>query len=315
MRKLTAARSAPSAAGHGDYHRPMPEATHLTLAHSPDADDVVMWWPITGRRHADGSRFEGADGQPAIDTGGIEFQPIGEDVQVLNKRAIEVGDLDITAISAHAYPYLADRYRITACGGSFGEGYGPKVVVRDDDRRFSLGDPHRLTGDDVKVAVPGRHTTACLTLSLLLDAENGPPFEFVEMRFDKIIEAVRTGEVDAGVLIHEAQLTFESQGLRMLAELGVWWSEAMGTPLPLGLNVIKREVGTEARLVDVAAVSDTLKGSVLHARQPVESEAAAAARARTAFSPVPVSPSPSPSPLPASLSAASATASSDRRGQ
>ncbi len=249
-------------------------APRLTLAHSPDADDVVMWWPITGMRLPDGSPMPGPDGQPALDTGGFTFDPLGEDVQVLNQRAIEQSDLDITAISAHAYPYLAERYRITACGGSFGEGYGPKVVVRADDHRFRSGEPQRLTGDDIKVAVPGRHTTAFLALSLLLDADDGPPFEFVEMRFDRIIGAVQSGAADAGVLIHEAQLTFEDQGLQQLAELGVWWHDEMGLPLPLGLNVVLREIDTRHGQGSVERISAVLQASVVHAR----TEAAASRR-------------------------------------
>jgi len=244
----------------------------LTLAHSPDSDDVVMWWPLTGMRGPDGKPLAGEDGAPAIDTGGIVFEPFPEDVQVLNQRAIERGDLDITAISAHTYPHIASRYRITSCGGSFGEGYGPKVVVRDDDRRFrGPGDnPERLTGDDVTIAVPGRHTTAFLTLSLLLDAQDGPPFHFVEMRFDRIIEAVQSGKVDAGLLIHEAQLTFEQAGLRQLAELGQWWKEDTGLPLPLGLNVVRRDLderlGSAGGKGGVERVSELLSQSVAYAR-------------------------------------------------
>lgn len=225
-----------------------------------------MWWPLTGMRTPDGSPLPGTDGEPVLETTPFTFEPLGEDVQVLNQRAIHPGDLDITAISAHAYPSLHDRYRITACGGSFGEGYGPKVVVRQDDPRFAHHDPHRLTGDDVTIAVPGRHTTAFLALSLLLDADAGPPFNFVEMRFDKIIDAVRTGRVDAGVLIHEAQLTFEQQGLAQLAELGAWWHDDTKLPLPLGLNVVLRNLDDRFGNGSVEHVSKLLSDSVRHAR-------------------------------------------------
>lgn len=264
----TAAPSALSAGQPGDYHPPMQQT--LTLAHSPDSDDVVMWWPLTGMHGPDGTRMPGEQGRPAIDTSGLLFEPFPEDVQALNQRAIERGDLDITAISAHTYPHIAHRYQITSCGGSFGEGYGPKVVVRADDRRFKgLGgmiDPMRLTGDDITIAVPGRHTTAFLTLSLLLDAQDGPPFQFVEMRFDQIIGAVQSGKADAGLLIHEAQLTFEQAGLRMLADLGVWWQQETQLPLPLGLNVVKRDLDQRLGGGGVARVAELLSNSVAYAR-------------------------------------------------
>ncbi|PHQ79259.1 MAG: ABC transporter substrate-binding protein [Phycisphaera sp.] len=240
----------------------------LTLAHSPDSDDLVMWWPICGMTHEDGSPVDGALGKPAIDTGGFVFAAMAEDVEVLNRRAIEVGDLDITAISAHTYPHIKDRYRITDCGGSFGEGYGPKVVVRQDDERFADG-AAGLIGEGVTVAVPGTKTTAFLTLSLLLrEVDPTRTMLVVEMPFHEIIGAVQRGDVDAGLLIHEAQLTFADAGLRKIVDLGEWWGEARGGALPLGLNVIRRDLdmrfgaGTCKRIAGI--LSESVEYAIAH---------------------------------------------------
>ena len=237
----------------------------LTLAHSPDSDDLVMWWPICGMTLDDGSPIAGDLGKPAIDTGGFEFVPMAEDVEVLNRRAIEAGDLDITAISAHTYPYIRDRYRITDCGGSFGEGYGPKVVVRQDDERFADG-AAGLIGDGITVAVPGTKTTAYLTLSILLrEIDPSRTMQVVVMPFHEIIAAVQRGDADAGLLIHEAQLTFVDAGLRKIVDLGEWWGEARGGALPLGLNVIRRDL--DERFGDGACkkVAEILSESVEYA--------------------------------------------------
>ncbi len=247
----------------------MPE---LTLAHSPDSDDLVMWWPICGMTNEDGSPIDGPLGRPAIDTGNFTFTPIAEDVEVLNKRAIERAALDITAISAHTYPHIKDRYQITDCGGSFGEGYGPKVVVRADDERFIRETPvEALLAEDVTVAVPGTHTTAFLTLSLMLrELDDSRTMRVQEMPFHEIIGRVQSGKVDAGLLIHEAQLTFEDEGLRRIADVGEWWGSARNLPLPLGLNVIKRDLDERFGEGSAARISDILSASVVYA---VEHEA------------------------------------------
>lgn len=247
----------------------MPE---LTLAHSPDSDDLVMWWPICGMTLEDGSPVDGPMGRPAIDTGGFVFTPMGEDVEVLNKRAIAAGDLDITAISAHTYPHIKDAYQITDCGGSFGEGYGPKVVVRVGDERFGAENPvAALLDDGVRIAVPGTKTTAFLTLSLMLrEIDVSRVVEVVEMPFQEIIGAVQRGDVDAGLLIHEAQLTFEESGLRMIADVGEWWQAARSMPLPLGLNVIRRDLDERFGEGTCGRVAGILSASVAYA---VEHEA------------------------------------------
>ena len=233
----------------------MPATKTLTLAHSPDADDLVMWWPLTGQRHPDAGRFS----EPQLHTRGLSFDLTARDVEELNKLAM-TGDsaYDITAISAAAYPAIADRYAITRAGSSFGEHYGPKLVVRKDAAIDTMED---LDGD--LIAIPGRNTTAYLTLRLAR-----PGVRVVEMLFSEIPGAVARGDVDAGLLIHEAQLTLAEHGLRAVADMGQWWGTQTGMPLPLGLNVVRRD------LPDVDALCDLLADSVaIAARELAASKA------------------------------------------
>jgi 1,4-dihydroxy-6-naphthoate synthase len=224
----------------------MPQA--LTLAHSPDADDLVMWWPLTGQGHPDAGRYSG----PQIDAGGRGFTLVARDVEELNRLAL-TGDsaYDVTAVSAAAYPGIAGRYVITRAGASFGEHYGPKLVVRKDAAIDTMED---LSGD--LVAIPGLNTTAYLTLRLAC-----PGLRVVEMLFSEIPGAVARGEADAGLLIHEAQLTLDHHHLRAVADMGQWWGGQTGLPLPLGLNVVRRD------LPDLDAVCDLLAASVAVAAQ------------------------------------------------
>lgn len=219
----------------------------LTLAHSPDADDLVMWWPLVG-----------LDGHgPAIDTGPFSFKCVARDVQDLNRCAIETGEFDITAISAATYPLVADRYRITAAGGSFGEGYGPRLVAcaGSDSLRPRLDAA-------LRVAVPGLNTTAFLVLSIML----GPgAMRAVEMPFSEVARAVADDRCDAGLLIHEAQLMHESLGLTAVADLGVWWRDHTGLPLPLGLNVIRRDLDERIGIGTTRSVARLLADSIRHA--------------------------------------------------
>jgi len=215
--------------------------------------------------HEDGTPIAGPLGKPALSTQGFTFKPLPEDVEALNRRAIEKADLDITAISAHTYPHIKDRYQITDCGGSFGESYGPKVVARADNERFKPGIGALLDGK-ITIAVPGRKTTAFLTLSLMLRAiDPARKMHTVEMPFYEIIGAVQEGKADAGLLIHEAQLTFEDAGLRKLADLGEWWGSSSHMPLPLGLNVIKRDLDTRFGVGTCAKLSKLLSDSVEYA--------------------------------------------------
>ena len=183
----------------------------MKLGHSPDADDAFMFYAI-------------ASGKVASEK--IDFEHVIEDIQSLNKRAIKA-ELETTAISAHGYLSVQDRYRILSCGASMGKGYGPIVVARE-----RISDLRGKT-----VAVPGKLTTAYLLLRLYAD-----DFIPVEAPFDKIIDKVLEGEVDAGLLIHEGQLTYEEMELELLLDLGVMWAEETDLPMPLGLNVLRRDI-------------------------------------------------------------------------
>jgi len=183
----------------------------MKLGHSPDADDAFMFYGM-------------ASGKVVSDK--IDFIHVIEDIQTLNRRALN-GELEVTAVSAHAYLYIQDKYRILSCGASMGEGYGPIVVAKE---RFD-----DLNGK--KVGVPGRLTTAFLLLSLYADG-----FIPVDLPFDKVMEAVRDGEVEAGLIIHEGQLTYKDFGLTMIFDLGETWAKDTSLPLPLGINTVRRDI-------------------------------------------------------------------------
>lgn len=263
----------------------------LKLAHSPDPDDAFMWWPITGKIDpvaARGAleRLGAAAGAlpdlallapPAIDTGRFRFRALPGDIETLNRRAAEVGDLEITALSARAYADVAGRYAVTACGGSFGDGYGPKVVVRAGSSIRCDACLRTPRGNPLTVAIPGMRTTAFLVFSLLMrerngaaDTEHAAAFEAVEMPFDRVIDAVARGEhegrrIDAGLVIHEGQLTFSACGLRQVVDLGAWWKQRTGVPLPLGVNVLRRDLDARSGPGTLTAVADLLRRSVRHA--------------------------------------------------
>ena len=200
----------------------MPDKYKLTIAHSPDSDDAFMFYGLaTGK----------------IESDLLEFEHILKDIQSLNVDAHE-GRYDMTAISYHAYPYVADKYVLTAAGSSVGDGYGPILVATSDL------DPTDLKGK--RIAVPGKLTTAYLAMTLY-----EPDIVPVMIEFNKIIDAVESGEVDAGVIIHEGQLSYQDSGLKNIVDLGVWWKEKYNLPLPLGCNCILRSlpdnIKTEAR--------------------------------------------------------------------
>jgi len=215
------------------------DVIELNLAHSPDSDDLVMWWPLVGVRHPDGTPIEGELGHPQVDTGRFRFNLIARDVEELNKLVIgddstDTPPYDITAISCATYPAIADRYAMTSSGGSFGENYGPKIVVGDRSPYRSLDD---LKDAPVNIAVPGVNTSAFLGLRMAIGA-----FQFEEMLFSEIPAAVAKGRIDAGLLIHEAQLTHAEMGLRQIGDIGQWWHQETAKPMPLGLNVIRRDL-------------------------------------------------------------------------
>ncbi|HKC23470.1 MAG TPA: MqnA/MqnD/SBP family protein [Thermoanaerobaculia bacterium] len=208
----------------------------IVLAHSPDSDDAFMFYGLRAN---------------AVDTEGISYVHELADIETLNSRAL-AGELAITAVSFHAYAYLADRYLLLPHGASFGDGYGPCVVARDQ-----RGAP-RLLADlaGARVAIPGKLTSAALALRLYAaDAATAV------VPFDEIGAAVLAGEFDAGVLIHEGQLTWRDEGFRLLADLGALWKEETGLPLPLGGNVVRKDLGEER----IAKVSRALGASILYA--------------------------------------------------
>jgi 1,4-dihydroxy-6-naphthoate synthase len=204
----------------------------ITVAHSPDSDDAFMFYGL-------------ASGQ--VDTGGLVVGHVLSDIESLNRAAFE-GRYEVTAVSFHAFAYLHDKYMLLPHGASMGENYGPLVVVKQDA-------PASLAG--VTVAVPGLLTSAYLALKLY-----DPTLQTVVMPFDEIQEAVRRGDVAAGLLIHEGQLTYQDEGLRKVVDLGEWWAERTGgLPLPLGGNVIRRDLGPEL----IRTVSRMLHASIKYA--------------------------------------------------
>lgn len=240
----------------------------LTLAHSGDADDAFMWWPITGKVIPNGKPWPGRGGQPAVDTGRFRYRAVPGDISDFNKLASGAAPYDITALSARAFADVPHRYVVTACGGSFGEGYGPKVVARDDS---PIREPRDLAPPSVSIAIPGRRTSAFMTLCLLLGAGAlANRARFIEMPFFEIIPALMDRRVDAGLIIHEGQLAFQGAGLRQVVDLGGWWLEECGLPLPLGVNAVKLDV--DKRFGD-GAMSDillTLSRSISFAREHPE---------------------------------------------
>ena len=187
----------------------------IRVGHSPDPDDAFMFHALANGR---------------IDTGRYEFTHELVDIETLNHRA-QRGELELTAVSLHGYAFVADKYALCACGASMGDGYGPMVVTREP---MTVAD---LRGR--RIAVPGTLTTAFLALKLLL----GDDFTYTVRPFDEILQYVTAGEADAGLIIHEGQLTYGDQGLHLVVDLGAWWHEDTGLPLPLGANAIRRDLG------------------------------------------------------------------------
>ncbi len=219
----------------------IPKTTELRLAHSPDSDDAFMFYALaTGK----------------VRLPGVKFTHILSDIESLNQAAHEE-KYDVTALSFYGYAFVADKYVLLDCGASFGEGYGPIVVASHSIKKTDLAGR--------KIAVPGTLTTSYLALKLF-----EPNVETVTMPFDKILDAVQAKEVEAGLLIHEGQLLFSQIGLHRVVDLGQWWQETTGLPLPLGANAIRRQLGPEMGLQVARVIRDSVSYALEHREPAVE---------------------------------------------
>jgi 1,4-dihydroxy-6-naphthoate synthase len=214
----------------------------IRVAHSPDSDDAFMFYAINTKK---------------IDTKGYEFIDILSDIETLNKEALK-GTYEVSAISIHAFPYVADRYALLSSGASMGDNYGPMVVAKEE---FPANELKNKT-----IAVPGTLTSAFLALKLFeLD------INYIVVPFDQIIDAVKEGKVDAGLIIHEGQLTYQDEGLKCIIDLGKWWYEKTGgLPLPLGGNVIRKDLGIEVMKEISEILRKSIKYSLAHRDEAVE---------------------------------------------
>jgi 1,4-dihydroxy-6-naphthoate synthase len=208
----------------------------ITVGHSPDPDDAFMFYALAHDK---------------LDTGDLQFRHVLQDIETLNRRALR-GELEVTAVSIHAYASLLDKYALLPSGCSMGDRYGPMVVAR-----------RPLTVEQLKtarIAVPGTLTTAFLMLRLLLP----DGFTHEVLPFDHILNAVAEGRFDAGLIIHEGQLTFQNQGLHLVVDLGVWWQEKTGLPLPLGGNVVRRDLGPQTMRTISRLLKESIRYSLEH---------------------------------------------------
>ena len=213
----------------------------ITIAHSPDSDDAFMFYGLATNK---------------VQVPGLRFSHTLCDIQSLNQKAMQgdEGVYDVTAISFHAYPYIQDRYRLMTCGGSVGEGYGPMIVA-----------PRAITTTEIKqklIAIPGKLTTAYLALQLF-----APGIETEVVPFDEIIPSVMQGKYEAGLIIHEGQLTYDRSGLHRIVDLGKWWLQMTVLPLPLGGNAIGRSLGRELISIVSSALRDSIQYALDHREQ------------------------------------------------
>jgi 1,4-dihydroxy-6-naphthoate synthase len=214
----------------------------ISIAHSPDSDDAFMFYGLATNK---------------IRVPGYRFSHTLCDIETLNKRAREEAFYDVSAISFHAYPYVQENYTLMGCGGSVGEGYGPMIV---SSRKLELSELDKL-----KIAVPGALTTAFLALKIF-----NPKIKTETVPFDQIIPAIKSGSYDAGLIIHEGQLTYTSSGLNKVLDLGVWWQETTGLVLPLGGNAIRRSLGAEKHKIISKALRDSIQHALDHREQALE---------------------------------------------
>jgi len=214
----------------------------ISIAHSPDSDDAFMFYGLATNK---------------VRVPGYRFSHTLCDIETLNVRARDEAFFDVTAISFHAYPYLQHNYTLMGCGGSVGEGYGPMVVSAKPLAPEDLG--------KIRIAVPGTMTTAYLALKIF-----NPAIETVAVPFDQIIPEILAGNFDAGLIIHEGQLTYSSSGLYKVVDLGVWWREATGLVLPLGGNAIRRSLGADKHKIISKALRDSIQHALDHREQALE---------------------------------------------
>ena len=214
----------------------------ISIAHSPDSDDAFMFYGLATNK---------------VRVPGYRFTHTLCDIETLNRRAQDEAFFDVTAISFHAYPYLQQNYTLMGCGGSVGEGYGPMVVSRNPLTPEDLG--------RIKLAVPGTLTTAYLTLKIF-----NPEIRTETVPFDKIIPAILAGDYEAGLIIHEGQLTYNSSGLYKVIDLGAWWRETTGLVLPLGGNAIRRSLGAETHKILSKALRDSIQHALDHREAALE---------------------------------------------
>lgn len=217
----------------------MSQTEKIRIGHSPDSDDAFMFYALA---------------KGLIPTNPFEIVHVIEDIETLNQRALNA-ELEVTAISVHAYAYVAEDYALMPCGASIGDRYGPLVVSKTP----------MDTLEGKRIAIPGKMTTAYLTLSLFQ-----PNFEAETRPFNKILEAVQQDEVDAGLIIHEGQLTYAREGLHKVIDLGEWWYEETGLPLPLGANVIRRNLGTETIQKITSLLKESIQYSLDHRTRGLE---------------------------------------------
>jgi 1,4-dihydroxy-6-naphthoate synthase len=213
-----------------------PSIREISIAHSPDSDDAFMFYGLATNK---------------VRVSAHKFTHVLCDIETLNQRAIREAFFDVTAISFHVYPYIQDQYALMACGGSVGEGYGPMIVA---PRPYDLNEIRK-----VRIAVPGTLTTAYLALKLF-----APEIETAVLPFDQIIPEVLAGNYQAGLIIHEGQLTYPRVGLSRILDLGVWWREQTGLPLPLGGNAIRRSLGDATMVTVTQALRDSIQYGLDH---------------------------------------------------
>jgi 1,4-dihydroxy-6-naphthoate synthase len=219
----------------------------IHLGHSPDSDDAFMFWGL-------------ASGQVKTD---YEFEHILRDIQTLNEWAME-GKLESTAISVHAFAHVADKYALLRHGGSFGDDYGPMIVAVEGLSLEEL--------KDTVIAIPGLMTSAYLALNLFFADKFGPDVKpkFEVVPFDEIIPVVLEGKYKAGLIIHEGQLTYEKEGLKLIADMGVWWKEKTGLPLPLGVNVVRKDLGEEAVIEVSRCMRESIHAGLSHRKEALD---------------------------------------------